>query len=95
VRPSLARAVRTPEDILRRLARLVALYHDHKRLFELRAARLWRLFAEAELQLEAIHHPVDAATGLALAPPAPSAADCAFRFVRLAPHPAERIRAPP
>ena len=54
-----ARAVRTPEEILSRLSRLCALYHDHKRLYDLRAIKLKRLFAQAELQLEVIHHPVE------------------------------------
>jgi hypothetical protein len=57
-----ARAVRTPEEIVRRLSRLIALYHDHKRLYELRARKLQRLLQQAELQLEVVHHPVEATT---------------------------------
>src|SRR6185503_3862906 len=53
----IARAVRTPQEIYRRLCRLTALYHDHQRLYELRAQKLERLFAKAELQLETIHPP--------------------------------------
>jgi hypothetical protein len=54
-----ARAVRTPQEIHRRLCRLIVFYHDHKRLYELRAAKLQRLFEAAELQLEVVHHPVE------------------------------------
>ena len=55
-----ARAVRTPKEILARLSRLIALYHDHQRLYEQRARKLARLLSQAELQLEVIHHPIQA-----------------------------------
>jgi hypothetical protein len=55
------RAVRTPQEIYRRLTRLVSLYHDHKRLYERRALKLQRLFEKAGLQLEIICHPVEGA----------------------------------
>jgi hypothetical protein len=58
----MVRAVRTPQEIYRRLRRLTALYHDHQRLYERRAQKLQRLFEAAELQLEAIHHPVESTT---------------------------------
>jgi hypothetical protein len=54
-----ARAVRTPQAILARLTRLIALYHDHKRLYEQRALKLQRLFDQAEGRLEVIRHPVE------------------------------------
>ena len=54
-----ARAVRTPEESLARLARLCVLCHDHKRLYDKRAQKLQRLFQAAGLQLEAVHHPVE------------------------------------
>ena len=61
----LAWSVRTPQEVYRRLCRLIVLYHDHKRLYERRAQKLQRLFQAAELQLEVIHHPIEAQPVLA------------------------------
>jgi hypothetical protein len=59
VRPVPALRIKTPEQALERLTRLVVRYHQAERLIERRAIKLKRLFAQAELQLEVIHHPVE------------------------------------
>jgi hypothetical protein len=80
----------------------VARYYDAERLAKRRAQKLQRLFEAAELQLEVIHHPVEAQ---------PSAGIVGMRGMVgmlgtiamlgisacavTAPHPAQRIRAPP
>ena len=88
----MARAVRTPQEIYRRLCRLIVLYHDHKRLYELRARKLERLFAKAELQLEVIHHPVESQPAAA---GAGCGGGCGDESHFPAPHSAQPIRAPP
>jgi hypothetical protein len=90
----MVRAVRTPQEIYRRLCRLTALYHDHQRLYERRAQKLQRLFEKAGLQLEAIHHPCQ--THPSAARRAGCGGGCGEEcHFFTAPHPAQRIRAPP
>ena len=97
----MVRAVRTPQEIYRRLCRLAALYHDHRRLYEKRAQKLQRLFAEAELQLEAIHHPCQTQPATTTIFQFRSWTTTIFPFrsttttIFSAPHPAQPIRAPP
>ena len=100
--PYLVRAVRRPEEILKRLTRLCHLYHDHQRLYELRAQKLARLFAEAELQLEAIHHPVEPQPRMLAIERSTRIlttllhiGSMALRFAACAPHPGLPIRVPP
>jgi hypothetical protein len=98
----LARAVKTPREVLRRLTRLIILYHDHRRLYELRARKLARLFAQAELQLETVHHPVAStiptifSRGSTIPIPTifPSCLSTTI-FASSGTCPAQRIRAPP
>jgi len=97
----IVRAVRTPQEIYRRLCRLVSLYHDHKRLYEKRAQKLQRLFAQAELQLEIIHHPVEPATTIfqirstTIFPFRSTTTILSASRAPGEPHPAQPIRAPP
>jgi hypothetical protein len=100
----LARAVKTPQDIYRRLTRLIVLYHDHKRLYEKRARKLQRLFAQAEFQLEVIHHPVElqplagilGMVGMmGMVGAGAGGGGGVERARRIARHPAQPIRAPP
>jgi hypothetical protein len=94
----LVRAVRTPQEIYRRLCRLIALYHDHRRLYEKRAQKLERLFAQAELQLEAIHHPIESTTIFAFGIfqfRSSTTTILSASWVPATPHPAQPIRAPP
>jgi hypothetical protein len=94
----MVRAVRTPQEIYRRLRRLVSLYHDHQRLYERRAQKLERLFEAAELQLEAIHHPDEAQPSAAARSGCGGGGcggGCGDESHCAAPHPAQPIRAPP
>jgi hypothetical protein len=92
----IVRAVATPQEIYRRLCRLISLYHDHKRLYERRAIKLERLFAKADLQLEVIHHLIEPATipAIFLFWIFPFGATTTILCLS-APHPAQPIRAPP
>jgi hypothetical protein len=98
-----ARAVRTPQEILARLTRLITLYHDHKRLYELRANKLQRLFEAYELQLEVIRHPVEVqpSAGIVgmigmIGVGCGCGGGCGVERARQAArHPAQPIRAPP
>jgi hypothetical protein len=95
------RAVRTPQAILARLTRLIALYHDHKRLYELRALKLQRLFDQAEGQLEVIRHPVEAQPAAGIVGMVgtigmiATIAMIGIGAARAASHPVQPIRAPP
>jgi hypothetical protein len=55
-----ARAVTTLEEAYARFLRLIDRYHDAERLASLKAAKLKPLFDQAELQLEIVHHPLEA-----------------------------------
>jgi hypothetical protein len=96
-----ARAVRTPQAILARLTRLIALYHDHKRLYELRALKLQRLFDQAEGQLEVIRHPIEGQPSAGIVGMVgmlgmiATIAMIGIGAARAASHPAQPIRAPP
>jgi len=94
----MVRAIRTPQEIYRRLCRLVALYHDHKRLYERRAQKLQRLFAQAELRLETIHHPCQTlrvAMVVMMMMAASSLSPSSSHGLSAAGFSAQRIRAPP